>query len=90
MNALELEPVIVGVISVIGVFAYAKKKKLRLGEGKKMGVNFAADLKCPQCGTAFPTVRIPKNYRQFMWGGWTCKHCGEEFDKWLACAPKAR
>jgi DNA-directed RNA polymerase subunit RPC12/RpoP len=37
---------------------------------------------CPSCGEAAPFVRIPKNFRQFMWGGNTCKKCGCEFDKW--------
>jgi hypothetical protein len=84
--------VVVVVVVFVGivVFVYATKKNIRIGEGKKMGVNLASDLKCPSCGAAFPIVRIPKNYRQFLWGGWTCNQCGEEFDKWLAPVPKSK
>jgi hypothetical protein len=39
-------------------------------------------MNCPNCGEVVPFVRIPKNFRQFMWGGNTCKKCGCEFDKW--------
>jgi len=92
MNIFTSESALIGAIcgiaAVLIVFLFAKKKKLRIGEGSKMGVNLASDLKCPKCGTPFPSIRIPKNYRQFMWGGWTCKNCGEEFDKWLVPVPK--
>jgi hypothetical protein len=36
----------------------------------------------PRCGTVLPAIRRPANVRQFMWGGWTCKQCSAEFDKW--------
>ncbi len=94
MNALLSESAMTGAIggaiAVIVLFFYGKKRSLRVGEGKKMGVNLASDLKCPKCGAAFPTFRIPKNYRQFMWGGWTCKQCGGEFDKWLLPVSKTK
>jgi hypothetical protein len=37
---------------------------------------------CPQCGEAAPAVRVPKNWRQTLWGGGTCAQCGVEYDKW--------
>lgn len=37
---------------------------------------------CGQCGTPRPMVRKPANWRQAMWGGWTCTECGLEVDKW--------
>ena len=35
-------------------------------------------LKCPACGTKTTLFRIPKNWRQFLHGGWTCAKCGRE------------
>ena len=35
---------------------------------------------CPLCGTRTPPVRIPRSWRQFLWGGWTCRKCGCEMD----------
>jgi len=67
---------IAGVLGVTALFVFGAKKKLRV--------------KCPKCGTPFPSVRIPKSYRQFMWGGWTCAGCREEFDKWLVPVPKKK
>lgn len=46
-----------------------------------MGINLTPG-HCPGCGTALPTVRAPKNFRQAMFGGWTCSGCGAELDKW--------
>jgi hypothetical protein len=37
--------------------------------------------RCPECGEALPSVRVPTNRRQMLWGGWTCKKCGCEIDK---------
>jgi hypothetical protein len=45
------------------------------------GVNFKPAA-CTECGTPAPLVRKPANWRQAMWGGWTCKECGFELDKW--------
>jgi uncharacterized protein (DUF983 family) len=36
---------------------------------------------CPKCGENLPAFRLPRNFRQFMWGGWTCTKCGHEFDR---------
>jgi len=48
----------------------------------KWGINLDP-VKCPHCGheqTRCP--RWPTSFRQAMWGGWTCKNCGCEIDKW--------
>lgn len=38
---------------------------------------------CRQCATPAPLVRImPDNWQQILWGGWTCKECGIELDKY--------
>src|SRR5262249_49329616 len=37
---------------------------------------------CPNCDEAAPTVRKPANFQQALWGGWTCRECGCEYDKW--------
>jgi hypothetical protein len=39
-------------------------------------------VRCPRCGEPAPTVRVPRNWRQTMWGGTTCAQCGLEYDKW--------
>jgi hypothetical protein len=50
----------------------------------RWGVNWKglAGAECPQCGEPVPAVRVPKNRRQTLWGGWTCDECGCEIDKW--------
>lgn len=37
---------------------------------------------CPECGEPAPVVRMPKNWRQTLWGGCTCANCQTEYDKW--------
>ena len=37
---------------------------------------------CSECGEPLPIVRKPANWRQGLWGGWSCPHCGVEFDRW--------
>ena len=72
-----------GSAAVLCFLILGYRKKLKLGEGSKLGINFSTDLNCPSCGERLPTVRRPKNFRQMMWGGWTCGSCGRECDKWL-------
>ncbi len=36
---------------------------------------------CPNCGEKLPALRLPRNARQFMWGGSSCPKCGQEFDR---------
>lgn len=37
---------------------------------------------CRHCRARMPAFRVPANFRQGMWGGWTCRECGLEVDKW--------
>jgi hypothetical protein len=46
-----------------------------------LGVNFDPT-QCAGCGAKLPTIRKPANVRQALWGGWTCRNCGCEMDKW--------
>lgn len=70
-------------IGVLVFFYLGYRRKLRIGEGNPLGLNLSSDLKCPSCGEPLPAFRRPKNFRQMLWGGWTCGKCGSEFDKWL-------
>jgi len=47
----------------------------------KWGINCRLPL-CGECGEQMPVVRKPVNWRQGLWGGWTCPQCGLEMDKW--------
>jgi hypothetical protein len=38
-------------------------------------------LRCPRCGHPAPAFRLPRSWRQFLWGGATCRNCGCEFDR---------
>jgi uncharacterized protein (DUF983 family) len=39
-------------------------------------------VKCPNCDNSINYFRIPKNFKQFLWGGYTCENCGTEIDKY--------
>ncbi len=52
-----------------------------IGHGSNWGVNTGA-VCCPKCGEPQPSVRIPKSFKEMLWGGWTCKGCGCAMDKW--------
>jgi hypothetical protein len=47
----------------------------------RWGVNLES-VKCPRCGAPLPEIRLPKSFRQTLWGGLTCASCGTEVDKW--------
>jgi hypothetical protein len=66
-------------LAVLAMFVMTIVDTVR-GRGR-WGINLKGAV-CPQCHTAAPTMRIPKNARQAMWGGWTCTQCGLEIDKW--------
>jgi len=38
-------------------------------------------VQCPNCGTKPPLYRMPKNWQQLLWGGWTCSECGAEMNR---------
>lgn len=50
----------------------------------RWGVNIKglAGTQCPECGNPMPAVRVAANLRQTLWGGWTCRRCSCEIDKW--------
>jgi ribosomal protein L40E len=56
-------------------FRHANKNKTR------WGVNFD-EMVCPDCNTKQPITRVPANRREMLWGGFTCRKCGTEADKW--------
>jgi len=51
------------------------------GGSGRWGINTNA-VRCPRCDEPAPTVRVPANWRQALWGGTTCWECGCEYDKW--------
>jgi len=48
--------------------------------GSKWGINLST-VNCPSCKTKQPAIRIPKNFKQFLWGGHICSSCNAEMDK---------
>ena len=36
---------------------------------------------CPECSSRLPMIRRPANERQWIHGGWTCRQCGVELDR---------
>ncbi len=36
---------------------------------------------CPKCKKPLPKFRTPTNWRQLVWGGWTCQHCETESNR---------
>jgi DNA-directed RNA polymerase subunit RPC12/RpoP len=49
-------------------------------ETNKWDINLDKVL-CPECGSRQPALRIPKNVKQLMWGGWVCEKCSCKMDK---------
>src|SRR5579863_1152736 len=48
----------------------------------KWGVSFSS-AQCAHCGTpSREGVCWPKSTHEFLWGGWTCRVCGTQNDKW--------
>ena len=76
------------VASVAALFAYFHWMKKKNKEKSIWGINLEAlkpgtKIKCPECGSELPKFRRPENMRQLLWGGFTSKNCGREYDKWL-------
>ena len=63
---------------VVGLF-FVVRDTIR-GRGR-WGINLRP-AECAKCGEPRPLVRKPANFRQAMWGGWSCRYCGYEVDKW--------
>jgi RNA polymerase sigma factor (sigma-70 family) len=77
----------VGVVAGILIREVARRNGWKICEGSRIGINLSRDLKCPRCGAPAQTIRIPKNFRQALWGGSTCARCGAEYDKWSRLIP---
>lgn len=51
---------------------------------KNWGFNFSPPKSCIRCGSKLNKfgLRTPTNVNQALWGGFTCRSCGTNFDKW--------
>jgi hypothetical protein len=49
--------------------------------GPDWGINLES-VQCPACSKSMPPIRVPKDWHELMWGGWTCPACGCQMDKW--------
>ena len=67
-------PVVVTLIAAVLVVAMWPR------EGA-WGINLSKTC-CPRCGLRMSRWRRPDNERQALWGGWTCRKCGCEMDKY--------
>lgn len=67
---------IVAVVLALIVLTLRSNRKKR-----HMAVNLMP-VRCPTCDTAAPALRKPASLKQLAWGGWTCRSCGTEIDKW--------
>jgi hypothetical protein len=47
----------------------------------KWGVNLEP-VHCPRCNAPQPSVRKPHSFSEMLWGGWRCRSCDCEIDKW--------
>jgi len=83
---LYFETIIICIVLffIIGIYVFWLEKSNK--KQSKWGVNFKSlshNLLCPECGAIILKTRTPENLRQILWGGFTCKSCGNEYDKWL-------
>jgi hypothetical protein len=63
---------------LLGLFLMIRDTRRGYG---RWGIN-REPIYCPRCDEPAPTVRVPANWRQMLWGGVTCRECGCEYDKW--------
>jgi len=66
---------ILGVVAVVLLVRGTKQQT-------DFGLNLSLPTACPKCSAPLPTIRVPKNASQLLWGGSTCSSCGVELDKW--------
>jgi hypothetical protein len=81
-DAIQIGAIAVGLgmAALLGIGAILVVRDTIRRRGR-WGMNFQP-AKCAQCGEPCPFVRKPASLRQALWGGWTCKQCGFELDKW--------
>jgi hypothetical protein len=70
---MTMLPVFIPALAVIALLLWPRSGR--------WGVNFAK-VNCPKCGQRMPSVRHPTSMRQALWGGWTCRNCACEIDKY--------
>jgi len=58
------------------LFVIGRKKKLKIDEGSKMGLNLSGGLKVSNCGPPAPAVRRPKIFDSLC-GRLDCANCGK-------------
>ena len=80
LSIVAVVAVSVAVFSLLLVGGYLVARDTYRQKGR-WGLN-TKSVKCPQCDTPAPVVRVPKNLNQTLWGGCTCAECGYELDKW--------
>ena len=68
---------IITLFIMIGVFIFLIFNQFRK---KKKDVNLF-EVKCPKCGKKQKFVRVPKDIKEAVWGGYTCPNCGCKMDK---------
>lgn len=68
--------IIIGIVLVFLFSLINKDSKFA-----KLGVNLNRVF-CSNCNEKQPVIRKPKNKRQALYGGYTCKKCGTEMDKY--------
>ncbi len=76
MNVFVLG-ILIGIVVLFFFFISNGKNS----KNPQMGINLGR-VYCPKCGQKQPIVRKPKNERQALYGGNTCKNCGTEMDKY--------
>ncbi|MCV3274278.1 helix-turn-helix domain-containing protein [Roseobacter sinensis] len=74
------EMIFVGLTEMGVVMQAGSKIGVSITEPDKWSFNFKK-VTCPNCSQTLPPIRVPKNSRQFLWGGWTCEKCGCEISK---------
>lgn len=73
---------VVGGIAAAFIGRAIMRRFAKLPKDHLFSANLSRDTKCPVCGEPMPSVRLPRSLREALRGGWTCKRCGTECDKW--------
>lgn len=68
--AFDLSCIVVGLAGTVFLFNLGTDPKAKGKSG----------LSCEVCGKKPPAIRKPANFKQMLWGGWTCKGCGADLD----------
>lgn len=64
---------------MIGVFIFLIINQFRKKKNKNETNLFK--VKCPKCNTEQSFIRVPKDIKEAVWGGYTCSNCGCKMDK---------